>query len=376
MASRYWVGGTAAWDGTAGTKWALTSGGAGGQAVPTSADDVFFDAASGAVTVTVGATGNCNTLTFTGFTGTFTGSNNIVSVGNVTLVAGMTFSFTGSLQMTGSGTLTSAGKSFTGGGVTLGSAGTVNNLGDALNTSFNLVINGGTFNSNNYNITTASLSSSNAVTRTINLGSSTVTISGSATSVNFSNQTGLTFNAGTSTINASSSLSIGTGVTFNNVSFTGSGSNISLSITGTNTFNQLSFTAPASAGVTKCSFSASQTITTMVCSGTSAVNRIFLRADAGVSSVTLNATTWTTVSDVDFQRITLTNAKSPTRGGDCGGNTNITFPAAKTVYWNLAGAQNWSATGWATSSGGSPAVNNFPLAQDTAVFDKIGRAHV
>ena len=73
MASRYWVGGTAAWDGTAGTKWALTSGGAGGQAVPTSADDVFFDAASGAVTVTVGATGNCNTLTFTGFTGTFTG---------------------------------------------------------------------------------------------------------------------------------------------------------------------------------------------------------------------------------------------------------------------------------------------------------------
>jgi hypothetical protein len=26
-ASRYWVGGTANWDGTAGTKWALTSGG-------------------------------------------------------------------------------------------------------------------------------------------------------------------------------------------------------------------------------------------------------------------------------------------------------------------------------------------------------------
>ena len=45
MADRYWVGGTAAWDGTAGTKWALTSGGAGGQAIPTSADDVFFDAA-------------------------------------------------------------------------------------------------------------------------------------------------------------------------------------------------------------------------------------------------------------------------------------------------------------------------------------------
>ena len=27
---RYWVGGTADWDGTAGTKWAYTSGGVGG----------------------------------------------------------------------------------------------------------------------------------------------------------------------------------------------------------------------------------------------------------------------------------------------------------------------------------------------------------
>ena len=63
---------------------------------------------------------------------------------------------------------------------------------------------------------------------------------------------------------------------------------------------------------------------------------------------------------------------SPTRAGDCGGNSGITFPSPKTVYWNLAGAQNWSATGWATSSGGAPAVNNFPLAQDTAVFDNTG----
>jgi len=42
MANRYWVGGSDQWNGTAGTKWALTSGGAGGQTVPTSADDVFF----------------------------------------------------------------------------------------------------------------------------------------------------------------------------------------------------------------------------------------------------------------------------------------------------------------------------------------------
>ena len=43
MANRYWVGGTDNWDGTAGNKWATTSGGAGGSAIPTTADDVFID---------------------------------------------------------------------------------------------------------------------------------------------------------------------------------------------------------------------------------------------------------------------------------------------------------------------------------------------
>ena len=73
--ARYWVGGTANWDATAGTKWATTSGGVGGASVPTSADDVYFDAASGAVTCTVAATSVCRALDFTGFTGTFAGTS-------------------------------------------------------------------------------------------------------------------------------------------------------------------------------------------------------------------------------------------------------------------------------------------------------------
>jgi hypothetical protein len=57
MADRYWVGGTANWDGTSGTKWSATSGGAGGASVPTSADDVFFDAtSSGPCTISTGNT--------------------------------------------------------------------------------------------------------------------------------------------------------------------------------------------------------------------------------------------------------------------------------------------------------------------------------
>lgn len=105
--ARYWVGGTANWDATAGTKWATTSGGAGGAAVPTASDDVFFDANSGAVTVTVTATSVGLSLTFTGFTGTFAGSSGITISGNVTLDAGMTLTYTGMLTISTTSTITS-----------------------------------------------------------------------------------------------------------------------------------------------------------------------------------------------------------------------------------------------------------------------------
>ena len=98
MADRYWVGGTAAWDSTAGSKWALTSGGAGGQAVPNSSDTVFFDAASGASTVTIGAgVATSSTLTMTGFTGTIAfGTNSITCAGTGVIYTGdTTFSVTG-----------------------------------------------------------------------------------------------------------------------------------------------------------------------------------------------------------------------------------------------------------------------------------------
>jgi hypothetical protein len=97
MANRYWVGGTATWDGTAGSKWALTSGGTGGQAVPTTADTVFFNASSGSNTVTIGTGAVCSTLTMTGFTGTLAfGTNTISTAGTGTVYVGATtFSVTG-----------------------------------------------------------------------------------------------------------------------------------------------------------------------------------------------------------------------------------------------------------------------------------------
>lgn len=91
MADRYWVGGAGAvWDTNTGTKWATTPGGAGGASAPTFADDVFFDAASGARQVFF-STVACNNLTTTGFTGTLEAqfSNDTLSI-NGNLVLGST----------------------------------------------------------------------------------------------------------------------------------------------------------------------------------------------------------------------------------------------------------------------------------------------
>jgi hypothetical protein len=99
--------------------------------------------------------------------------------------------------------------------------------------------------------------------------------------------------------------------------------------------------------------------------------RHFVRSDTLGTTRTLTCAA-VSLTDVDFRDITIAGAAAPatgTRIGDCKGNSGITFTAATTRYWNLAGNNNWSATGWAASSGASPSVNNFPLAQDTAVFE-------
>jgi hypothetical protein len=97
MVAIYWVGGTATWDGTAGSKWASASGGTTYLPIPTSIDNVFFDLNSGLNTVTIGTGAVCSILTMTGFTGTLAfGSNSISAAGTGTVYVGATtFSVSG-----------------------------------------------------------------------------------------------------------------------------------------------------------------------------------------------------------------------------------------------------------------------------------------
>lgn len=378
MANRYWVGGTASWDGTAGTKWASTSGGAGGQSVPTSADDVFFDGASGAVgcTIVFGNTG-AKSITCSGFTGTLGGSASITVSGSVTLVAGMTFTYAGAFTINATGTLTTAGKTI--GSLTINS-GAVVTLGDALTLSTSILVNYGTFTTNNYNVTATVLQTAITDIQTLNFGSSTLSFSGPSLSINFASAATLTLNAGTSQINLTDTAAqlIGANKTFYNVTFTNSTAGGSVSITGSNTFQNLTFTA-SSTGDRNLSISSGTTQTvngTLNCSGVSAIGRSVVRSGTLGTSVTLTVNTLS-ATDCDFRDITIAGAaagSSPTRAGNLQGNSGINFPASKNVYWNLAGTQDWNATAWATTSGGTPAINNFPLAQDTAIFDDAGAA--
>jgi hypothetical protein len=299
--------------------------------------------------------------------------------GNWTFGSGITITGAQLISFYGRNTqvITSAGKTFPGGIAVTSYGGTVE-LADALNVGGNaLTVTDGTFDTKGYNVTAGFLSSSTSNVREIRLGASTVTVS---SQVSFTTSINLAFDAGTSSIVVTpTNVNFNGGnQTFYNVSFTSTAAGTH-TINQSNTFNSLSITAPASsgAGMRQVSFTADQTITgTLTAAGASAVRRIMLRSSAVGTTRTLTVGTLS-ADDCDFRDITIAGTAaggSPTRAGDCGGNSGVTFPAPKTVYWNLAGTRGWSDTAWAPTSGGTPALDNFPLAQDTAVFDDAGSA--
>ena len=175
MANRYWVGGTATWDATVGTKWSATSGGAGGASVPTSSDAVFFDQAS-TYTVTLSGSLSCASLTVSAGSVTFTSTGTLAINGDMTLNATTTWSATGTISWSGTSTITTNG-------VTINStsfqvSGTEFRLGSALTLGDTTTFthNSGGVYLDNFNLTTGIYSSSNSTTRLVNFGTGYITL--------------------------------------------------------------------------------------------------------------------------------------------------------------------------------------------------------
>jgi hypothetical protein len=354
MADRFWVGGNGNWDATTTTNWSTTSGGAGGASAPTSADDVYFDAGSdagGAFTVTIGTGAVCRDITAGSldFVMTLAGSAAWAISGSLTFPAtNLTRTYTGAITFnatTTGKTITTNGVQPTTGAITFNGIGGEWTLGSALTTGGAITLTNGTLDvsASNFTITCTSWT-----------------------------KTGGTLNEqlGTFSLSAASSTFAGGTDTYYNVSFTSTTAG-NHTITGANTFNDLTFTSLAATGIRNISVNANQTINGTLTFGTAntAIRRMFVRSEVVGTPITLTADTVATLADVDFRDIVGAGLGtwSGTRLGNCGGNTGITFDAGKDVY--RVGTGGWSATQWSLTSGGSVDVNNFPLAQDTALFD-------
>ncbi len=363
MANRYWVGGTASWDATAGSKWSLTSGGAGGQAVPISGlDDVFFDAVPGAVTVTLSGSPGCKSITCTGFTGTLTGAVTLDVVGNVTLSSGGTYtglrlnmsSAAKAISLVGK-TITSlvcvAATTITSASGAMGAlnvnctAGVIVSLVDALTVTGAFTLTGGTFDASNQNLSIGSLVPVAGETKVVTMGSGIWFLSGTGTVWDGSL---LTVTPGTSTINifdASSATKTfaGGSKTYANLLLTGSGSGAFI-ITGSNTFT--SFGASNPPHTIRFESGATTQVTSFDLAGT-ALGGLMTLEPTGTAH-------WNLTSTAGFSRAYLSLRGSHAHGGtftatnsfDAGDNFNWDFARSSStdIYFDSAYQYNGSAT--------------------------------
>ncbi len=365
MANRYWVGGTSTWDATAGTKWALTSGGAGGQAVPTSADDVFFTAASGTVTVTISVAANARNVDFTGYTGTLISNAGLNIYGGLTLSSSMTLTVNGVfwsfLATTDNGgvgwPITTNGKVFNSGpanAYAFSGVGGRWTFQDNINFGSNgtLTLTAGTLDTNSKAVTAGNLTSSGSGIKSLILGSSAINLVLSNTPINMAG-TNQTLIAGTSTINVTPTANAGNwgtsvGFVWNDVIMQNTGAAI------VGTLRCANFTRTGTAVKTDSLIVAGNVICsgTFNCTGNSVINRLGVATSlAGNQYVVLAASHTVTnadLMDIVFETHTLGtvitsdsfNRANSSLGGSttdaANGGTGMVWSAPSSGTWNIA----------------------------------------
>lgn len=316
-ANRYWVGGTGNWDGTAGSKWATSTGGAGGSAVPGLGDDVFFDGNStGTITAAPAVQVFAHNLNFTGFTNTFTesgaggsfiqisGSLTAVNTATTTLRA-LTFNATSTGQ-----TITTAGNVITtisfngvGGGWTL-----QDNLSTATGAgALGITLSNGSVDFNGKNVVTLRLSSNNANTRSLTMGTGTIAIGGTGSAPprwDITNPAGMTLSATSSTINffmSGNDTFNGGGLTYGTLMIQPSAV-ATTTITGSNTFGTLQLNSASSSFAAAFATGTTQTVSTFTAIGSSGKvitiksNSIGIPATLSKSSGSVGAS-WVSIRD-------------------------------------------------------------------------------
>lgn len=338
MASRYWVGGSADWDATAGSKWSTTSGGAGGSAVPTSTDAVFLDAASGAVTVTITTDPTFGSLDCTGFTGTLTQSGfpSVSFYGSLTLGSGMTFDVPVTWKLTGT-----AGGTITTNGVVFNATSVQDFTTGAPTWQFggNFTLDGtwsqkkGTFKLNDHTVTLSFLDIGSAIlngTTTLTIGTGLLVLtasSGNAFRAATTN-TITAFPSGTIKMTGNAATFAGAGKTYSGtVWFSSAAGTGTQTITGANTYGTLKDDG-GGAHTLKFPNTSTQTMTTFNVNGT-AGNLISLRSvTAGTKFTLAQASGTVNATYLDIKDSTASGGATWNADGnstDSGNNTGWNF---------------------------------------------------
>ena len=398
MADRYWVGGTGTWDTTSTANWSASSGGAPGASVPTSVDNVFFDANSNATsyTVTIASTNvNCANWTVNApATGVVTLSGSVSSIVNIYgnlywVPTGILINstLTGFAEFRGTSNHTISTNNVTNSSLRFNvntSSGTYR-LTSAMQ-SAGLFVTQGNFNSDVHNISASFFTSSGNNNRSIDLGSSTIILYTNGSVLNLSGAN-LAFNANNSTIQYTGSTF---GINSDNINLnvlkfdsTGSGTALNFNTSNVTVANlTISPILSVQTGAKDVTFSGNTTtISNLVVPASDNYRRVLFRSSVrgAIRTITVNNVGIPLVN-CDFQDIAVAGNAAPltgTRLGNGGNNNNIIFDPPKTVYWSSSATDtNWIRGNiWATGSPSGPrSLNNLPLPQDTAVITDAGPA--
>lgn len=314
-ADRYWnPSANNNWGNTSG--WSATDGGTTGASVPTSADNVNFTSTN-SYKCTVAATASCADLLFTGgtgFVGEFAGSSSLSCYGaNLTLNAGMTFSYTGTLTVrkTSSTVLvTTAGKTIR--SFTMNASTSTFRLVDDLRLGYNLTRTAGIFD---------------PVTNSC------------AVIVDYA--------------------------TFSSSSFF-----IASAFTGTSAFYDLDIIGLAGKEYNVYVNANIEASGAFTAGGNSVTERLLVRSNTPGTARTITAST-RSLSNIDFRDITASATwdLSSISAGNGGGNTNITFPTAIDCYFYTTADCNWSDSKWFSATSGGGSAVRVPLLHDNPIFD-------
>lgn len=374
----YWVGGTGSWNGTPATKWAVTSGGVGGQPEPTSTTRVHLDANSGVNTITIVTVSPiCNSFDCTGFTGTLAGATAMTVFGSLTLSSGMTLSYAGAITFSSTkpgNTITTNTKSL--GGITnINGVNGVFQLQDNFTATNGIQITNGALDTNGKTVSVVNLQTTGTGICSLLFGASNITLTNSYKG----SGVGTTISAASSTMTLSGITAIfdSKSTTYGTINLTGTGAGAGPTVENTLadgpiTFGTFSRVPPAvySYCFLLTSIVVSNQLTITGGGANSTRTGLINKSPSASMGVACNGAT--SLTNVDFAGIAVTGSAAPISGtslGDLGGNSGITFAAGVTRFMVTAAGLNDLMTGiWATSSGGAATASS-PLGQDTITID-------